>query len=154
MSNTFATSTRALRLASNIPLEIFYEIIGYVDNIDIRRNFGMYTKLDLSKYACLEYVTRYVAPEYIIWTKNSDYKKYNMRNLYDFPERYTQPNINKDSLDVQIIVKPDSVKVTFGIKRLKLKTNEKMNEIGTSIHNKGSLDDYFWDEIQYQYVHV
>lgn len=139
---------------SNIPLEIFYEIIGYVDNIDIRRNFSMYTKLDLSKYTCLENVTRTIAPEYIIWTKNSDYKRYNMRNLYDFPERYTQPNINKDSLDVQIIVNPESVKITFGIKRLKRKTNENTKENVTSIHNKGSLDDYFWDEIHYQYVCV
>ena len=41
-----------------IPNEIVNEIIGYVPNIDIRRNFNVYDKLNTKEYNILNTITR------------------------------------------------------------------------------------------------
>ena len=134
-------------------MDVFYYILDYVDNVDIRRSFGIYCKINMNKYTCLDYITRIKAPEYKYWGNYTNYARYNLRNLYDVSGRELQC-INNDMIEMQIDIINNKVYTVFGIHRLQKKNNDNKKEKEISIHKKGDLDDYYWDYIYYQHVTI
>jgi len=138
---------------SNVPLEIVYYILDYVADLDIRRSFGIYRKINMNKYQILTYVTRTLAPEYVNWRHSTNYFRYNLRNKWNVPGRELQI-VNNDNIDVQISVTNTAVRTVFGINRLQKRSGGYEKELETSVHKIGNLDDYYWDYICYQHINV
>ena len=104
----------------NIPVEIVRHIISYVDNIDIRRSFGQYSKIDVSKHRDIPFGYKQIRPynrdpcpwlntEYdedgnppqhisTQWSFNSDIYVY-LHNLFDSEERQ-QNKIKNDFYEI------------------------------------------------------
>ena len=102
-----------------IPIEIVHHIISYIDNIDIRRSFGIYSKIDLSKHCDIPFGYKRIRPynreltcdntefdEYgepaqhvsRYWSYSRDIYVY-LHNLFDSDER-SLARINNDSYEV------------------------------------------------------
>ena len=102
------------------PIDIFYHIISYVNNIDIRRAFGIYSKINLSSYKDIKFVYKKIRPfnrEPTPWTNtefdengqppqhistkwlfNADIYVY-LHNLFDSEER-EQNKIKNDYYEI------------------------------------------------------
>ena len=135
---------------SNIPTEIFYYILQYVDDIDICRFFGFYQKINLANYSILENITRTINPNYQCKKfSNYLYQRYDLKNVCVVPNR-CQQHIDDDMIDMKVCVHNEMVMYNYGIYRLKLKTLEKKIE-NEYAHYKGDLDDYYWDSVSYSH---
>jgi hypothetical protein len=104
----------------DLPIEIVYHIIGYIDNIDIRRAFGLYSKIDLTKHRDISFGYKMIRPynrepmpwlntEYdedgnppqhisTQWSFNVDIYVY-LHNLFDSEER-KQKKIKNDFYEI------------------------------------------------------
>lgn len=103
----------------DLPVEVVYYIIGYIDNIDIRRAFGLYSKIDTSKHRNIPFGYKRIRPynreltcfntefdEYgeppqhvsRYWSYSRDIYVY-LHNLFDSEER-SLARINNDSYEV------------------------------------------------------
>lgn len=134
---------------SNIPTEIFYYILQYVDDVDIRRFFRFYQKINVLNYSILEHITRTINPGYYKQFPNYLYRRYDLKNVCIIPTRQQQ-HIEDDMIDMKVCIHDEMVMYNYGIYRLKLKTTEKTIENKTTCY-KGDLDDYYWDYVLYSH---
>ena len=134
---------------SNIPTEIFYYILEYLGDIDIRRFFGNIRKINLTEYSILQSITRTINPGYCRELPNYLYRRYDLQNVCAVPTRKLQ-HIDDDMIDMKVCIHNEMVMYNFGIYRLKLKTLEKPIA-GEYAHHKGDLEDYYWDTATYSH---
>ena len=71
-----------------IPKEIVNEIIGYVSNIDIRRKFNVYHKLNINEYNILNTITRKIGLDTI------GYKRFYCNDNIYFDTINDEPQLN------------------------------------------------------------
>jgi hypothetical protein len=128
--------------AHRIPLDIIREIVSYMPDIDVRRAFGIYGKLDLTNYSGVSKALRPSPP-----VDNVIYQHYSLQNAFDPPTRRDQ-SIENDMLDITIKVQDDGVHYSFYLFRLKPKTGDKQKE-QLDVFHKGTLDDWYWDYSYY-----
>ena len=58
-------------MISNLPYDIQWNIVNYIEDIDIIRKFNIYDKIDLKKYKILNTIIRKK------WSGNGNYIRYN-----------------------------------------------------------------------------
>jgi len=117
-----------------------------MDDIDIRRSFGIYNKIKKEKYRSLQYIVREKAPN-----KNCFYH-FNLKNTEEIPGRHSK-QIDNDMISIRIAEFAgfsNFLLFDFGIYRLKKKTGDKEKEEKTR-YFKADLHDYYWDYCKYKY---
>lgn len=140
-----------------LPLDIIRYIIEYSNDIDVRRSFGIYGKLDPSYYAI---EPRGFVRSLIEYGKNNkaqhEIVRYNMYNIHDLPER-NRYNIMYDAMQVSIRHLPNNRGMMYEIDiyKLKRRTFEKEKKVKETECNfpLGSLrNEYYWDAFLYSYT--
>ena len=128
-----------------IPNEIVNEIIGYVPNIDIRRNFNVYDKLNTKEYNILNTITRKNGLDTI------GYKRFYCNDNIYFDSINNEPQLN-DFVDFIYKEKNNNVYIEIHIWKLieKEYCGEKNKNDG--IYYLQDFDDlYYWKDIIVKY---
>lgn len=133
-----------------IPNEIIYEIISYVPNIDIRRKFGIFYKIDNNNYNILNTIirkkteenhisfTRYYCKENIFFTNHENNSDSEVL-LNDFIDLIYKEHNNNIYIEIQIwkLIKKDENFISH--------QNDRMYDVG-------DYDDYYyWKDIIIKY---
>lgn len=129
-----------------IPIELFRIIIEYMD-IDIRRSFGVYSKLSIQKYKELLYSIRFQTR--IGSFRGIHFGLYSLPNRYHSLERQRQ-NVEEDQLDIECWIGKDQVLYDISIHRLKEKPDG-ANPPRAQIYYKGNLDHCYWEVTNISY---
>lgn len=135
----------------NIPTDIIRIIISYSDIIDLKRQFGIYYKIKLSKFEKIKSVLRSSKNMmYIISTFNPPSTKYNLEytlpNLENIESREYQ-NVSNDMINIEVKFndKNNTIDYNLEIFRLLKKPNPDYKN-PLDIYHKGNLGDrYYWD---------
>lgn len=132
-----------------VPTDVIRQIFLYVGDIDLRRYFGFYQKIDLSQYSILETITRKINPKFYRERANYLYRQYDLCNIHADLQRKEQ-NIENDTIDMKIAFHDGMVMYNYGIYRLK--PNNQYNQARLlSYKYKGNLDSYSWYYLLYSY---
>jgi len=140
-----------------LPLDTIRHIIEYSNDIDVRRSFGIYGKLDPSYYAI---EPRGLIRSLIEYGKNNKAQieiiRYNMYNIHDLPQR-TRYNIMYDAMQVSIRYLPNNLGMMYEIDMYKLKRRtfeiENRSRETECDFPLGSLrNEYYWDAFLYSYT--
>jgi len=126
---------------ANIPEELIRYIIEYIDDIDIRREFNVYNRIDMSKYRLP------IGCTFIHVNAPTKYY-YNIPNLYDFEERKEKKVVNdfievRIMKDADIIDESNTILYYIAIYRLKPKTLKKNQMELELFYSK--INEYYWD---------
>jgi len=136
-----------------LPIELILYIIEYVDNIDVRRHFGVYNRIrvDLPLYRSLQYIIRTPNPHGSTVLVDN----YSLPNVSNIPFR-REHNIENDMVDVSIDTETEgAVELYVGIYRLRLKTGESSQESETGLNRfffKGNHQDHYWSYLLFRYT--
>jgi hypothetical protein len=95
-------------------VEIIFEKI--LEDIYIRQYFGIYNKIDITKYEFLNKITR----KNINKSYKERWKRYTLKKLYELDDR-SEMAVNDDLIDVIINITTSGVKYDFNLYRLKLR---------------------------------
>ena len=134
---------------STVPIDVIRYIFLYLGDIDLRRHFGFYQKIDLSQYSILETITRKNNPKFYRERENYLYRQYDLSNIYADLQRKEQ-NIENDTIDMKIAFHDGMVMYNYGIYRLK--PNNPYNQTRLlSYKYKGNLEAYSWYYLLYSY---
>ena len=127
---------------SSLPNDILLYILNFIEDIDIRRYFGLYKRLDIKKYDMLNYII--LTPDYHPF--NPSIIRYRMKNIISTDKRNGMENYNEnDGIDLIIINTKNEVHYEMVNYRIKKKSKDRIN----SIHWAYDLgDSLFWD-VQY-----
>ena len=133
-------------MAHKLPYEIIKHILEYIPNIDIRIHFGIIQKLKPPP-SCLQHVC---------WHRCSmidhDYVCYDLYNEHASINRLSEL-LSNDMICMSYKNGPDGFYYRWILYRLKKKRNLKMIETKTYYHT-GSLNDYYWDYLEYEYTRL
>ena len=104
---------------SHIPYDVIREIASYVPDIDVRRAFGVFNKLNMKEHEHLNFVMRGpVITTRSVWEFQFKhpvhYQRYHLKNRVDVRATY----IRDDTIDVVIYVNEIVVKYYFSMFRL------------------------------------
>jgi hypothetical protein len=135
----------------NLPYDIKWNIAHFIDDIDIRRFFNIYGKIDLKKYKILNQIIR----------KNEmnlgNYTRYNFHEnsentIFRYNNIDSVVTICDDLMDITIMILDDIVKYRMEIFKLKKKPYE--NYVNKNdIYYKGLLENqYYWKYIIIEYI--
>ena len=136
-----------------LPIELISYIIEYVDDIDVRRHFGVYrrVRIDLPLYRPLPYIIRTPNPNGSTVLVDN----YSLPNVSNIPFR-REHNIENDMVDVSIDTEPEgAVEVYVGIYRLRPKIGESYQEAETGLNRfffKGNHHDHYWSYLLFRYT--
>ena len=137
-------------MISKLPYDIQWNIIKYIEDIDIRRKFNIYDKIDLKKYKILNTIIRKKT------SGNGNYIRYNFEeNNINTIYRYNNVdgfiNICDDLVDIEIEITEIQVNFKIYIYKLKAKPfNGYTNN--NDIYYKGPLEnEYYWQNINIEY---
>ncbi len=132
-------------MAHHLPYEIIKHILEYVPSIDIRRHFGIIRKLKPNP-----------ALQTVCWYKSTmiddDYVCYQLYNEHASINRAAEL-LSNDFISMSYKNTPDGFYYRWIIYRIKKKRNLKLIENKTYYHT-GSLTDYYWDYLEYEYTRV
>lgn len=129
-----------------IPYEVIKEIIQFVPNIDVRRDFNIYDKICTDSYHILNTIIRNHCQE-----SNIMYDRYYCNKNKDFHSLHNEPHLN-DFVDIIYRENEDRINVEVQIWKL-LKKNEEF----TQHRNDGIYyvsvygDEYYWKDINIKY---
>lgn len=134
----------------NLPLEIIRNIIAFSNIIDLKRQFGIYYKINIDKFENVKNVLRSSEKMmYIITTFNATSVKYNyeytLPNLEDIESRNIQ-NIDNDMINVEVNYNQLSNSIDYSIeifRLIKKPYSSFSNPLDT--YFKGTLEnEYYW----------
>ena len=138
-------------MISNLPYDIKWNIAHYIEDIDIRRKFNIYDKIDLKKYKILNTIIRKKR------SGNGNYVRYNfeannINTIYRYHNVDGFITICDDLVDIEIEIR--EIQVYFKIYVYKLKKKPYIgyhNE--NDIYYKGPLEnEYYWQNINIEYL--
>ena len=135
----------------NLPYDIKWNIAHYIDDIDTRRKFNIYGKIDLNKYQIIQRTIRKdlrIRSNY--WLQSNFYANYeNVKKRYYNVNRLVFPG--DDLLDVFIKMTHDKVYYQLGIYKLR-KRPFKGYINKNDVFYKGELhNNYYWQFISISY---
>jgi len=136
--------------AARIPYEIILEIVAYLPDIDVRRSFGIYRKLDLAQHEPVISSIVMAVDGAVVNAFERQYVRYKLKNLHEFPKRAAQ-YVEDDMLEVFMRVHESFVDIRFSIYRLKPKDGENQKE-QLDMFYKGDTEDYYWDYVCTEYI--
>jgi hypothetical protein len=111
-------------------------------DIDIRRAFGVYSKLSIQEYKELLYSIR--VQTHISSFRGIHFGLYSLPNRYHSLERQRQ-NVEGDQLDIECWIGRDQVLYDISIHRLKEKPVGSKPPARAQIYYKGNLDNCYWE---------
>ena len=145
------------KLLPYLPPEIKEKIIGYVDNIDIRRYFRVYNKIDISRYRFMDYVLpiKILNDAYYIddnGEKNCDFT-YILPNIVQRPlDNFSNLEIPNDFVCVSEYECNNKIYYEIAIWRLKKRTGLNSKEDSQIQLELGSMaNTHYWEGIHYKY---
>ena len=112
-----------------LPVEIVTMIIGYVDDIDIRRYFSVYGKIDKDRFKILNKIMRKEIKTDSEWMNST---MYSVPNIYNFEER-TKQKLPNDHINVNIFMKNGQLNYNISINKLVLKKGWEIDEIQNNV---------------------
>lgn len=133
-----------------LPYDIKWSIAHFIDDIDIRRFFNIYGKIDLDKYKIINKTIRKNGREYGIFTR------YNFQeNTVNTIDRYYNVDgfatVCEDTMDVNIVIYKGVVSYQIYIFKLKKKPYEDY-ENKNDIYYKGILQrSHYWQSMIIDY---
>lgn len=133
-----------------LPYDVKWNIAHFIDDIDMRRFFNIYGKIDLEKYKILNKTIRKNGREYGIFTR------YNFQeNTINTIDRYYNVDgfatVCEDTMDVNIVIYTDFVSYQIYIFKLKRKPYEDY-ENKNDIYYKGILQrSHYWQSMIIDY---
>ena len=142
-------------MIANLPYDIQWNIAQYTDDIDTRRHFNIYRKIDLNKYSILNRIVRINIPNINTWTRFNFANNYvdpnlKRRDIYEYWDDIFIP-IDDDLMDTRITVFKNHVEYEMYIYKLKEKPYPTYKN-SKDIFFKGPLtDDYYWQNISIEY---
>ena len=128
-----------------LPYDLRWYIVQYIDDIDIRRSYNIYKKINLNIYKIISNVLR---------KNNNNINGFNrfetQSNIDNLVDR-TIDNVNNDLIDTLIKYQDNKVYVELHIFKLKRKPYH--NYINPKdIYYKGSYSDtHYWEYIEIDY---
>jgi len=125
-----------------LPVELILHIFSFVDDIDIRRQFRIYGKIDLKKYEFLNYITLIPGEHHF----NPNITRYQYLKNLDHYKRLCE----NDMIDIDFKICKRFVKYEIGIYRIRKKSGEKIKEKYPKYYLED--DNYFWDFVKSSYT--
>ena len=107
-------------MAALVPYDVIREIVSFVQDIDVRRAFGVFNKLNAKEHEHLNYVMRRPIqtwrpwPDWVLLPVEVHYQRYCLQNRVDVRE----PDIRDDTIDVVMHIKDKEVRYYFYMFRL------------------------------------
>ena len=135
----------------NVPYDVKWNIAHFIDDIDIRRFFNIYGKIDLEKYKILNKTLRKNGREYGVFTR------YNFQeNCENTISRYYNVDgfatVCHDTMDVNIIVYDEYILYKIYLFKLKKKPYQDY-ENKNDIYYKGILQcSHYWQSLVIEYI--
>ena len=134
----------------NVPYDIKWYIANYIYDIDIRRYFNIYGKIDLEKYKIINKTIKKNGKEYGIFTRytfqengeNTIHRYYNVDGF---------ATVCDDTMDLNIVMYKEVISYKIYIFKLKKKPYEDY-ENKNDIYYKGILQEsHYWQNIIIEY---
>lgn len=142
-------------MIANLPYDIQWNIAQYIDDIDTRRHFNIYRKIDLNKYSILNRIIRTNVPNINSWTR------------FNFANNYVHPNVKRsqfyeywgdifmkvddDLMDTRIFVFKKHVEYEIYIYKLKEKPFPTYKNYKDTFFKGPLATDYYWEHISIEY---
>ena len=127
-------------LIKYLPYDINWYIATFIDDIDIRRKFNVYRKIDKNKFNFLNKIIRYS-----IFSPNG-YKRYQLENLIENVDR-SLTGVQNDMIEIFIKINENDVYREIHIFRLLQIPNEEYSGY-RDIYYKGHLSEtHYWKYI-------
>lgn len=127
-------------LINFLPYDMNWYIASFIDDIDIRRKYNIYHKIDIDKYNFINKNMRNFS------TNNGSYKRFYLQNLDDSINR-SEYHINNDMLELYQEINEDKVYTEMHIFRLLPKPYPEF-ESYKDIYYKGNLSNtHYWKYI-------
>lgn len=136
-----------------IPNEMIHEIISYVSNIDIRRNFGIFYKIDQEKYNILNTIIRKKTYE-----NNISFKRYYCKKniLFTKNENNADPDsepLLNDFVDFVYKEQNNNIHIEIHIWKLIKKDEGFVSHRNDGVYYMGDYEDtYYWKDIVIKYT--
>lgn len=135
-----------------IPYDITWYIVHYIDDIDTRRNFNIYDKIDLDNFRFLNRIIRTNKRSHWNFTRYN-FVENNENTIHRYMNVDGVSTICDDLMDVRIIVSEDQVSYKLFFYRLKKIPDDSIYDNTTDIYYKGPLEkDYYWQNIGTEFV--
>ena len=129
-----------------IPYEVIKEIIQFVPNIDVRRDFNIYDKICTDSHDILNTVIRNNCQE-----SNIIYDRYYCNKNKEFHSLHNEPLLN-DFVDVIFRENEDSVNIEIQIWKLMKKNDGFTQHRNDNVYYVSDYDDaYYWKDIKIKY---
>ena len=140
-----------------LPLDVIRNIVEYSSDIDVRRSFGVYGKLDYKPYELLLKGFIRFEREHGS-TGQEDITRYSLYNIIDTPARQ-RAGIMDDSIQVVVFRLPESGHLLYEIDMYKLKPRtylaENRRKESECPMPLGPLrNEYYWEATLYNYSRV
>jgi len=126
-----------------LPIELINNIVGFVNNIDVRINFNVFNKLKLLKYLFLSKIMR----KNLLYSKQENCKvklRYNLFNCEKINKR-NEDKIDNDLLEIDIEEKDNKLYYALHIFRLKKKPFLQSENLSNIYYQNIYQDKYYWD---------
>lgn len=129
-----------------IPCEVIKEIIQFVPNIDVRRDFNIYDKICTDSHDILNTVIRNQCQE-----SNIIYDRYYCNKNKEFHSLPNEPLLN-DFVDIIFRENEDSVNIEIQIWKLMKKNDGFTQHRNDNVYYVADYDDaYYWKDIKIKY---
>tara|TARA_Y100000992_G_C21111569_1_gene417569 strand:+ start:120 stop:557 length:438 start_codon:yes stop_codon:yes gene_type:complete len=142
-------------MIANLPYDIQWNIAQYIDDIDVRRYFNIYRKINLDNFSFLNTIIRVNIPNINSWTRynfacNYVHPNLKRRDIYEYWGDVFMP-VDDDLMDTRVTVFKNHVEYEIYIYKLKKKPFPAYKNY-KDIFFKGPLAaDYFWEHINFDY---
>lgn len=132
-----------------LPYDIKWSIANYINDVDIRRYFNIYEKINVDKFNILNRTIR----------KNMGLNRYLLKqnhilmrtNFHQNYEKHDDVTICNDLMDIIINITDTKVYYKLYIFKLKKKPYQTYSN-SDDIYYKGSLEeDYYWHSVKIEY---
>ena len=133
-----------------VPNEIIHKIISYVPNIDIRRKFGIFYKIDNAKYNILNTIIRNKTEENHISFK----RYYCKKNIFfmNHENNYDRESFLNDFIDLIYKEENNNIHIEIQIWKLIKKDENFISHRNDRMYDVGDYDDtYYWKDIIIKY---
>lgn len=123
-----------------MPHDIKWNIAHFIDDIDIRRSFNIYNKIDINKFTHLNRIIRKCNRNHNNWIR--------FEFVSNFEPIYR--NLDGDLLDAFIYIHPTIVRVELYLYKLRKLRNKALPP--NSIYHLGNLkNSYYWQNVNIKY---
>lgn len=134
-------------MAYNIPNEIIHDIISYVPNMDIRINFGIFHKINNTKYNILNTIIRNKTEE-----DHISFKRYYCKENIFFKNHDQEAFLN-DFVDLIYKEQNNKTQIEIQIWKLIKKDENFISHRNDRIYDVGDYDDeYYWKDVVIKYL--